>query len=239
MYTQNIDLLEQKTGLEGDMALVSNMKQQLKIVTCHGSVGEVICTKCKKVKDWNDDINRRFMLFGKNSLALQEIKEKSRVSTSTSSGRITRSSTRNVTIKQEEQKPSNADPDIDLSQDPITYITCEFCQKGIWRPNVVLYGETHPQAPKIAQLMQKDTDACPDIVIVAGTSLAITNITAFIESLARKVRDRDGGIVVCVNKTPLEAQVGKHRACWWRENVFDYEVVSDADAFAELMSSNK
>ncbi|ODV81665.1 DHS-like NAD/FAD-binding domain-containing protein [Suhomyces tanzawaensis NRRL Y-17324] len=96
---------------------------------------------------------------------------------------------------------------------------------GLLRPDIVLYGENHPQAEILAQGLNVDLKAKPDLLIVMGTSLKVDGVKKLIKSLSSSVHAK-GGKVIFINKTPL----AKH----W-ESCFDYEILSDCDAFVKIL----
>lgn len=97
---------------------------------------------------------------------------------------------------------------------------------GLLRPAIVLYGENHPQAEILAQGLNCDVRARPDMLIIMGTSLRVDGVKKLVKTLASAVHDK-GGKVIFVNKTPLA------KATW--ENVIDYEVLCDCDRFVALL----
>lgn len=93
---------------------------------------------------------------------------------------------------------------------------------GILRPAIVLYGENHPQAEILAQGLNCDVRARPDMLIIMGTSLRVDGVKKLVKSLASAVHEK-GGKVIFVNKTPLA------KTTW--DNIIDYEVLCDCDDF--------
>lgn len=93
---------------------------------------------------------------------------------------------------------------------------------GLLRPAIVLYGENHPQAEILAQGLNCDVRAKPDMLIIMGTSLRVDGVKKLVKTLASAVHDK-GGKVVFVNKTPVA------KTTW--ENIIDYEVLCDCDDF--------
>ncbi|KAI9320533.1 DHS-like NAD/FAD-binding domain-containing protein [Dichotomocladium elegans] len=96
---------------------------------------------------------------------------------------------------------------------------------GTLRPDIVLYNEDHPDGEKIGHQQCSDIKRRPDLLIVLGTSLKIPGIKKFIKLAARTVRNSKNGITVFVNKTPPTKE--------W-DNVFDYQIVGDADAWVSM-----
>ncbi|KAI5779259.1 hst3 protein [Geopyxis carbonaria] len=91
---------------------------------------------------------------------------------------------------------------------------------GNLRPNIVLYGEEHPEAEIVGKLSEADLRAAPDMMIILGTSLKVHGLKRIVKEFAKAVHAK-GGIVVFVNKTPpTESQWG---------DVIDYYVDMDCD----------
>jgi NAD-dependent histone deacetylase SIR2 len=96
---------------------------------------------------------------------------------------------------------------------------------GMLRPDIVLYGENHPQSEILAQGLNTDLRSKPDLLIIMGTSLKVDGVKKLVKSLAKSVHDK-GGKVVFVNKTPLSKM--------W-ESYIDYEILCDCDEFVRIM----
>ncbi|CDH48952.1 dhs-like nad fad-binding domain-containingprotein [Lichtheimia corymbifera JMRC:FSU:9682] len=99
---------------------------------------------------------------------------------------------------------------------------------GSLRPDIVLYNEDHPDGEKIGLQQVNDIKKKPDLLIVLGTSLKIPGIKKFIKLAARTVRNAKNGTTIFVNKTPPTKE--------W-ENVFDFQIMGDADAWVKLTES--
>lgn len=97
---------------------------------------------------------------------------------------------------------------------------------GMLRPNIVLYGENHPQSEILANGLNKDVNLKPDLFIIMGTSLKVDGIKRLVKTLAQSVHNR-GGTVLFVNKTPIS------QAMW--SNIIDYEILCDCDEFVKLL----
>lgn len=93
---------------------------------------------------------------------------------------------------------------------------------GLLRPNVVLYGEEHPDADMVGSLAEADIRAAPDLMIILGTSLKVHGLKVFVKQFARAVHAR-GGRVVFVNNTPPQDSV-------WSDAI-DFFVAMDCDAW--------
>lgn len=92
--------------------------------------------------------------------------------------------------------------------------------KGVMRPNVVLYGQEHPQGDNIGITAARDARAGPEILLIAGTSLKVDGLKALVRDLAKAVH-ANNGIVVFVNRTPVGTSA-------WR-GVIDLHVQADSD----------
>lgn len=107
-------------------------------------------------------------------------------------------------------------------------------QSGIYRPDIVLYNEHHPQGDLIAEFVSLDLDVRPSTVIVMGTSLRIPGLKRLVKDMAKAVQrkrqsgeDR-AGHVIFINRTPAS------RAEW--KGVFDAELLGDCDKWVNLLS---
>ncbi|CAK9441810.1 uncharacterized protein LODBEIA_P56780 [Lodderomyces beijingensis] len=98
-------------------------------------------------------------------------------------------------------------------------------QIGILRPDIVLYGENHPQSEIIGQGLNSDLKSKPDLLLIMGTSLKVDGVKKLVRSLSNEVHKK-GGKVVFVNKTKLSKS--------WEKWV-DYEVLCDCDEFVRIM----
>ncbi|KAK0124794.1 hypothetical protein ONS96_008675 [Cadophora gregata f. sp. sojae] len=91
---------------------------------------------------------------------------------------------------------------------------------GRLRPDIVLYGEEHPNANLIAPLVTHDLALGPDVLLIMGTSLRVHGLKIMVREFAKAVHSR-GGKVVFVNQTkPSESTWG---------DIIDYWVSWDCD----------
>ncbi|KAJ2786648.1 NAD-dependent deacetylase hst3 [Coemansia interrupta] len=104
---------------------------------------------------------------------------------------------------------------------------------GVLRPDIVLYNEIHPQSEIIGALSEYDLKRRPDLLIVIGTSLKIPGIKRMVKEMSRCVRDcsaktkRAGaGKAILINRD--EPPKG------W-EDVFDIYVSGESDHVIELL----
>ncbi|KAI0131865.1 hypothetical protein BJ170DRAFT_679764 [Xylariales sp. AK1849] len=101
---------------------------------------------------------------------------------------------------------------------------------GKLRPDIVLYGEEHPQSDLISPIVQHDLSASPDVLLVLGTSLRVHGLKIMVKEFAKAVHTK-GGKVVFINFTkPSESTWG---------DVIDYWVEWDCDAWVEDLKERK
>ncbi|KAF5095118.1 hypothetical protein D0Z00_003266 [Geotrichum galactomycetum] len=91
---------------------------------------------------------------------------------------------------------------------------------GRLKPNIVLYGEEHPDGDLIGRCTQADFKSKPDFLLIAGTSLKVIGIQKLVRQAAKSVKAK-GGVVIFVNKT----EVGTNS---WKD-VIDYHIEADCD----------
>lgn len=93
---------------------------------------------------------------------------------------------------------------------------------GKLRPDIVLYGEDHPNAHLISPIITHDLSLYPDLLLIMGTSLRVHGLKVMVREFAKTVHSR-GGHVVFVNFTkPPESIWG---------DIIDYWVQWDCDAW--------
>lgn len=101
---------------------------------------------------------------------------------------------------------------------------------GKLRPDIVLYGEEHPQSDLISPIVQHDLAAGPDLLLVLGTSLRVHGLKVMVKEFARAVHKK-GGKVIFINFTkPSESAWG---------DVLDYWIEWDCDAWVEDLKTRK
>lgn len=93
---------------------------------------------------------------------------------------------------------------------------------GILRPNIVLYGENHPQSEALAKGLNQDIRRNPNIVLIFGTSLKVDGVKQLVRSLSKSVHEKPGGLVVLINATPVSA-------AW--EKFIDIHIQADCDSW--------
>ncbi|KAF6844255.1 NAD-dependent histone deacetylase HST3 [Colletotrichum musicola] len=93
---------------------------------------------------------------------------------------------------------------------------------GKLRPDIVLYGEEHPNAHLISPIVTHDLGLSPDLLLILGTSLKVHGLKVLVREFAKTIHGR-GGKVVFVNFTkPPESSWG---------DIIDYWVQWDCDAW--------
>ncbi|KAI5964118.1 HST3 [Candida pseudojiufengensis] len=99
---------------------------------------------------------------------------------------------------------------------------------GILRPDIVLYGENHPQSEILSLGLSNDLKLKPDLLIIMGTSLKVDGVKKLVKSLANEIHKKPNGKVLFINKTSLGKQ--------W-QNFIDYEILCDCDEFIKLLKN--
>ncbi|KAI1077885.1 DHS-like NAD/FAD-binding domain-containing protein [Whalleya microplaca] len=101
---------------------------------------------------------------------------------------------------------------------------------GKLRPDIVLYGEEHPQSDLISPIVQHDLSSNPDLLLVLGTSLRVHGLKVMVKEFAKAVHTK-GGKVVFINFTkPSESAWG---------DIIDYWVEWDCDAWVDDLKDRK
>lgn len=98
---------------------------------------------------------------------------------------------------------------------------------GELRPNIVLYGEDHPQNSLLTPLIAFDQASNPDLMIIMGTSLKVHGLQKVVRDFAKVVHKQKNGRVVFVNRTrPSESQ--------WDGVIDDYIAMDCDDWISDL-----
>ncbi|KPM38282.1 hypothetical protein AK830_g8288 [Neonectria ditissima] len=93
---------------------------------------------------------------------------------------------------------------------------------GKLRPDIVLYGEEHPNSHLISPIITHDLALSPDLLLILGTSLRVHGLKVMVREFAKAVHTK-GGKVVFVNFTkPPESSWG---------DIIDYWIEWDCDAW--------
>lgn len=99
---------------------------------------------------------------------------------------------------------------------------------GKLRPDIVLYGEEHPNAHLISPIVTHDLGLSPDLLLILGTSLKVHGLKVLVREFAKTIHSR-GGKVVFVNFTkPPESSWG---------DIIDYWVQWDCDAWVSNLKT--
>lgn len=104
---------------------------------------------------------------------------------------------------------------------------------GTLRPNIVLYGETHPAAEELASITTHDLKLSPDILLILGTSLRVHGLKTIIREFARSLHARPAGKgkVIFVNLSAPSESI-------WKD-FMDYWVCMDCDDWVKSMKRHR
>ncbi|KAJ1662382.1 NAD-dependent deacetylase hst3 [Coemansia sp. RSA 1813] len=253
-YTQNIDSLEKRVGLETGFTRPSD--QHL--------------SKCKDhaLSSGSDTNSTSVEASGQNTNSLPDAKRKRSASPREEPDKLTRQQRRRkqTTLDKTFTRAVQLHGDLDNvvctichTRYPFTEkLAEEFCSgapppcprckeievirdivgkrsvaSGVLRPDIVLYNETHPQGELIGKLSEYDLKSRPDLLIVIGTSLKIPGIKRMIREMSRcvhsctaRAKRAGAGKAIFINKD--EPPKG------W-DDVFDYYIAGDADDAVRLL----
>ena len=98
---------------------------------------------------------------------------------------------------------------------------------GMLRPNVVLYGESHPAATLLGEITEHDIELAPDVLLIIGTSLRVDDLKRLVKEFSRAVHAQgtENGKVLFVNNTKPPDSVWK--------GVIDIRVRMDCDLWVQ------
>lgn len=102
---------------------------------------------------------------------------------------------------------------------------------GKLRPDIVLYGEEHPESQRISTIIQHDISLAPDMLIVMGTSLKVHGLKTVVREFAKAVHNKKDGKVIFINYTKPAESV-------WAD-VIDFWVEMDCDAWVQDLKEKK
>lgn len=102
---------------------------------------------------------------------------------------------------------------------------------GSLRPNIVLYGEDHPQNTLLSPFVPFDASSQPDVLIIMGTSLKVFGLQKIIREFAKAVHAQKNGKVIFVNRTKPAESV-------W-DSFIDYFVPMDCDDWVEDLRTRR
>lgn len=103
-------------------------------------------------------------------------------------------------------------------------------REGFYRPDIVLYGENHPHAETIGEIICNDfARSSGSILLVVGTSLKVIGVKKMVKDCAKKIKSLDplSKRLFFINKTALP------RTEW--KTIFDYEFIGDCDFWIKLL----
>ena len=203
-YTQNIDGLEAREGLEMDMARGRGNKRRFmrknlqaprpvqthetdfdggcEVVQLHGELQTLRCTLCQDLQDW--DTEATALLLDGEAPGCEKC------------------------IAKNDEREAKGKRGVSV---------------GLLRPNIVLYGEEHPSNQLLAPFVPFDISSDPEILIIMGTSLKVFGLQKVVKDFAKQIHSRkDGkGKVIFVNRTKPAESV-------W-DDVIDSYVAMDCD----------
>ena len=203
-YTQNIDGLEGRDGLETNMARGTGSKRRFmkktfqeprpcstlntdfdggcEVVQLHGELEKVRCSLCQNMSDWDEKATSSF-LDGVAPSCEQ-------------------------CMKKNDEREAKGKRGVSV---------------GLLRPNIVLYGEEHHSNHLLAPFVPFDLNSNPEVLVIMGTSLKVFGLQKIVKDFAKQIHSRkDGkGKVIFVNRTKPAESV-------W-EDVIDQYVAMDCD----------
>ena len=215
-YTQNIDGLEAREGLNTDMTHGKGNRARFtkkamegqrlpartqpgadldggcEVVQLHGDLRALRCTLCQQTCEWEDRHSVRLLAGKAPTCQLCAASNQDRQDRGKRGTKI-----------------------------------------GTLRPNVVLYGEEHPSADTVGEITASDLTMCPDVLLILGTSLHVHGLKTMVKEFAKAVHAKAGGKgkVVFVNLTRPSESV-------WKE-VLDYWVSMDCDTWVDSMRKHR
>ncbi|KAH8803213.1 hypothetical protein F5884DRAFT_499792 [Xylogone sp. PMI_703] len=101
---------------------------------------------------------------------------------------------------------------------------------GRLRPDIVLYGEQHPEEQLVGSLITYDLSLGPDVLLILGTSMRVHSLKVMVREFAKAVHLR-GGKVIFVNHTKPPESI-------WGE-IIDYWVQWDCDAWVRDLKERR
>jgi NAD-dependent histone deacetylase SIR2 len=203
-YTQNVDGLERRLGLESGGRGNGLKKKTTRNVELHGDLGRVRCVLCMTDYPAKEEWVGMFQEgFAPDCPACAE-----------------------------RCKPSQTLQTGSLLMEPgesRVKRSARATTVGTLRPAIVLYDEPHPLGDDIGELQGFDLSRGPDILLIMGTSLKVHGLKRLVKDFAKAVHTPTGaagkkGMVVFVNATPP----GKE----W-EGIIDVHVHGTTDRWVE------
>lgn len=102
---------------------------------------------------------------------------------------------------------------------------------GKLRPDIVLYGEEHPESQRISDIIQHDLSLAPDLLIIMGTSLKVHGLKTVVKEFAKAIHNKKDGKVIFINYTKPADSV-------WADTI-DFWVEMDCDAWVHDLKEKK
>ncbi|KAG8167037.1 hypothetical protein KVR01_002726 [Diaporthe batatas] len=102
---------------------------------------------------------------------------------------------------------------------------------GKLRPDIVLYGEEHPESQRISDIIQHDLSLAPDLLIIMGTSLKVHGLKTVVKEFAKAIHNKKDGKVIFINYTKPADSV-------WADTI-DFWVEMDCDAWVNDLKKKK
>lgn len=215
-YTQNIDGLESREGLNTNMAhgkgnrarftkkLMESPRSTARtqpgadldggceVVQLHGDLRVLRCTLCQQTCEWEDRDSNRLLAGKAPTCQLCAAANQNRQNRGKRGTKI-----------------------------------------GTLRPNVVLYGEEHPSADAVGKITASDLTINPDVLLILGTSLHVHGLKTMVREFAKAVHAKVGGKgkVIFVNLTKPSESV-------WKD-VLDYWVFMDCDTWVDSIRKHR
>ncbi len=96
---------------------------------------------------------------------------------------------------------------------------------GRLRPDLLLYGEEHPEGDIIGKIARTDLQRKPEMLIVAGTRLRVPGARQLVKDFCRGVRSRKG-LTTWICKDPVPSDL---------QSFFDITILGDCDEVVSLL----
>ena len=228
-YTQNIDFIEEKVGLnttlekgpgyKGRFSRQSAGSQQLQhILQASQSPGDISDADMAKIERFSDRGVECVFLHGSlNSLRCFQC---SKIADWDEADR------ENITLAgSQPQCPHCTDAAAARAEKGKRALGV-----GKLRPDIVLYGEPHPQADRIDPIVRHDIAIAPDIMLILGTSLRVDGLKRIIKEFANAIHFKSGKIIY-INFTRAAEST-------WKD-VIDFWVEMDCDGWVSDLKERK
>jgi NAD-dependent histone deacetylase SIR2 len=92
------------------------------------------------------------------------------------------------------------------------------------RPNVLLYGEPHPDDKEIREATKHDLRICPELVLIVGTKLRIPGARSIAADFCHAARSVGGA----------SFWISKEEPMWYAKSLCDYVLIGDCDKVIPL-----